>query len=239
MNRNVVRLAIAAWTRGMRRAQRQYEKDDRGRAVIKLAHPERQRCTKCGQRPGRGAFEVSPLTGATFPKCRSCRAEAREKTIWRQTRDLSARRLIAAASSRRCYYNKRGRAYTQPGHFTENAHRLEELRAKWTHIPRVDLRMSKGQGTCRKVHSAFVPKLDLFEIWDRQDGCCYYSGEPLSCAPNKTHLGHILPVSRGGKTEIPNLCWLSDWANKMQSDQTYDELLARCRLLLAHEIPKP
>ncbi len=76
-----------------------------------------------------------------------------------------------------------------------------------------------------------VPRLGFRGLWERDGGCCQYSGRKLT--PAEANIDHILPRSRGGRDEWEN-CVLADRAiNARKGARTPAEaglsLLARPR----------
>lgn len=57
-----------------------------------------------------------------------------------------------------------------------------------------------------------------------QDGLCAYSGLPISLGSNST-LDHMTPISRGGKMEIENVCWVLREVNQMKRDLSLSRFL--------------
>lgn len=73
---------------------------------------------------------------------------------------------------------------------------------------------------------------DLMALWQRQQ-YCPYTREPLAIGP-LVHLDHIIPKTRGGKTTIDNLQWVTGLVNRMKTDLTHDEFVAICRQVVSN-----
>lgn len=69
----------------------------------------------------------------------------------------------------------------------------------------------------------------LASLWKKQRGLCALSGVRLDRSAN---VDHILPVTRGGTSEITNLRWVSRPANLAKNDLTDEEFFVLCRQVL-------
>lgn len=83
------------------------------------------------------------------------------------------------------------------------------------------LRCRSRSGAERTSISGF----DLWCLWKRQRGRCALTGEPLDRA---AHVDHVIPVSRGGGSDVTNLRFLSARANLIKRNYTDEELLDFC-----------
>lgn len=70
----------------------------------------------------------------------------------------------------------------------------------------------------------------LVEIWDRQQGRCFYSGEILVPGVN-AGLDHKVALTRGGNLSLENCQWVTKLVNRMKSDLTHDEFILWCRFI--------
>lgn len=71
----------------------------------------------------------------------------------------------------------------------------------------------------------------LLELWESQNGRCFYSDEVLIPGFNAS-LDHQVPKSRGGSDEISNLKWVHIQINLMKSDMTHEEFLIKCQKIV-------
>jgi hypothetical protein len=69
--------------------------------------------------------------------------------------------------------------------------------------------------------------ISIRELFDKQQGKCFYSDEVLTPGVNAS-LDHQIPSSRDGKSEIDNLKWVSRQINMMKSDMTHEEFINNC-----------
>ena len=67
----------------------------------------------------------------------------------------------------------------------------------------------------------------IIDLWHRQGGCCYYTGEPLVPGSNAS-LDHQQPRSRGGRDVPDNLRWVSLRVNLMKTSMTHGEFIKTC-----------
>lgn len=64
---------------------------------------------------------------------------------------------------------------------------------------------------------------------------CYLTGLPINTNKSSSyHFDHIIPVSRGGTSDLDNLGICTKQANQAKSDMTPDELINLCKLILEH-----
>lgn len=65
-------------------------------------------------------------------------------------------------------------------------------------------------------------ELDLVQIWNNQEGKCYYTGIPL--IPGETSsIEHLIPISRGGSNDEENIRFVHLTINCMKRDMTTEE----------------
>jgi 5-methylcytosine-specific restriction endonuclease McrA len=78
------------------------------------------------------------------------------------------------------------------------------------------------------------PKFSLSAVWNRDEGICQYSGRKLS--KNEGNVDHIIPRSRGGKTDWSNCVLTSREINAKKADKTPEE--AGLKLIKPPIIPR-
>lgn len=78
------------------------------------------------------------------------------------------------------------------------------------------------------------PKFTLNNIWERDGGICQYTGKKLS--KNEGNVDHIIPISRGGKTDWSNCVLSSKRINAQKANKTPEE--AGLKLIKPPTIPK-
>jgi len=71
---------------------------------------------------------------------------------------------------------------------------------------------------------------NLYELLERQHYTCVLSGRQLE--PDTAALDHVVPLSRGGKHELPNVQWLDKEINQMKGQNTNDEFIALCNIVV-------
>ena len=79
------------------------------------------------------------------------------------------------------------------------------------------------------------PKFSFRSIWLRDQGCCQYSGKPL--CREEGNIDHVIPRSRGGKTDWENCVLASKRINTRKADRTPQE--AGLSLLRTPRAPRP
>ena len=65
------------------------------------------------------------------------------------------------------------------------------------------------------------PKFSLNGVWNRDNGICQYTGKKLS--KNEGNVDHVIPVSRGGKTDWSNCVLSSKKVNAQKANKTPEE----------------
>lgn len=58
-------------------------------------------------------------------------------------------------------------------------------------------------------------------VWEQDDGRCAYCRSPESLSLTPFEIDHIVPLSRGGKTEFHNLCLCCPSCNRYKSAQQF------------------
>lgn len=79
------------------------------------------------------------------------------------------------------------------------------------------------------------PKFTTKNLWDRDEGRCQYTGKKLT--PNEGNIDHVIPKSRGGKTDWSNCVLAHKDINAMKADRTPSE--AGLRLIRPIKTPRP
>lgn len=78
------------------------------------------------------------------------------------------------------------------------------------------------------------PKFSLTGVWDRDNGVCQYTGRKLS--KNEGNVDHIIPKSRGGRSNWDNCVLSHKDINARKANRTPEE--AGLKLLKKPTIPK-
>jgi 5-methylcytosine-specific restriction endonuclease McrA len=78
------------------------------------------------------------------------------------------------------------------------------------------------------------PKFSPKAVWDRDQGTCQYTGRKLT--PQEANIDHIIPRSRGGKTDWNNCVLTHKEINSKKADRTPEE--AGLKLIRKPQDPK-
>jgi 5-methylcytosine-specific restriction endonuclease McrA len=78
------------------------------------------------------------------------------------------------------------------------------------------------------------PKFSINGIWIRDNGMCQYTGKKLS--KNEGNIDHVIPKSRGGKTDWSNCVLSHKEINARKANRTPEE--AGIRLIKKPDMPK-
>jgi CRISPR/Cas system Type II protein with McrA/HNH and RuvC-like nuclease domain len=64
---------------------------------------------------------------------------------------------------------------------------------------------------------------------------CYLTGQPINLENlNEYSLDHIIPLSKGGESNLENLGVATKQANQCKSDLTHEEFIEMCKTVLIH-----
>jgi len=69
---------------------------------------------------------------------------------------------------------------------------------------------------------------DIKELWNKQNGRCFYTNEILVPGKNAS-IDHQIPTSRGGNNDISNLRWVTTQVNMIKSSLTHEEFIQFCK----------
>lgn len=78
------------------------------------------------------------------------------------------------------------------------------------------------------------PKFSAKAIWERDQGICQYSGKKLT--PQDANIDHVIPRSRGGRTDWGNCVLTHKEINSKKADRTPEE--AGLKLIRKPQDPK-
>ena len=82
----------------------------------------------------------------------------------------------------------------------------------------------------RHIYKGNVDSEELKEQWKSQKGCCNICNSKLN--KKSFHIDHIMPVSKGGITEIDNLQFLCEMCNRGKFSWSDDEYIAHCKTVV-------
>lgn len=74
----------------------------------------------------------------------------------------------------------------------------------------------------------------LKDIWDKQNGKCFYTGISLTLGIN-TSVDHIIPRSKGGLNIGENLCWCLFSVNQAKNNLSVDEFIILCQQVIDYK----
>ena len=78
------------------------------------------------------------------------------------------------------------------------------------------------------------PKFSAKAIWERDQGTCQYTGKKLS--PQQANIDHVIPKSRGGRTNWKNCVLTHKEVNSIKANRTPEE--AGLKLIRNPQDPK-
>ena len=88
---------------------------------------------------------------------------------------------------------------------------------RYDHTRRVRKKCNGGAYTIEEIR----------ELWDKQNGICYYCGKLIySSLDKERHIDHKLPISRGGSNDISNIALTCARCNLSKHTKTAEEYLA-------------
>lgn len=117
----------------------------------------------------------------------------------------------------------------------------ERHRRRWDSLTAIE---KKAVCFCRETSSGrrwmanrkgSVRMRELLKKLEQQGNRCALSGEPID--DKNSEIDHIIPVSRGGSSEIENLQWVTRKINRMKHTMTNEEFVEVCRAVIEHTLP--
>jgi len=109
----------------------------------------------------------------------------------------------------------------------ENAHYVSTVRGK-IKIPKIIILCDYDKVPKKR------PKFSSRAIWQRDEGVCQYTNQKLT--PNEANIDHIIPRSRGGKTNWLNCVISHKKVNALKANRTPEE--ANLKLIRPPREPK-
>ena len=122
--------------------------------------------------------------------------------------------------------------------------RVEKFQLRTYNKPEIKRQLTKKEELCQKIH-CFRKRGISMEKFKWQDVItkfgkktrCYLSGQPIDLINDsgKYTFDHKLAVSKGGDNSLDNLGITLKIMNQMKSDQSVEELIENCKLILQHQ----
>ena len=75
----------------------------------------------------------------------------------------------------------------------------------------------------------------LITIWNKQNGCCAYTGERLVPGINAS-LDHIIPTSKSGADSVDNVQFVTKTVNRMKTNLGPIDFIELCKLIVDRNI---
>jgi len=79
----------------------------------------------------------------------------------------------------------------------------------------------------KRRYNCNIPKSDLEGLWDKQGPYCNICN--IKITKKDSHLDHIKPVSKGGKSEISNLQFLCEMCNRGKFNWSTQDYIEHCK----------
>ena len=192
-------------------------------------------------------------------ECKQRYADEKQKTSWlkkRWRREKKRQRAFARTEMEkrlaRAYHSvwmaKRYRAKAT-NHSERTVKQITEKRLKererhrrrWDSLTAIE---KKAVCFCRETSTGrrwmanrkgSVRMRELLKKLEQQGNRSALSGEPID--DKNSEIDHIIPVSRGGSSEIENLQWVTRKINRMKHTMTNEEFVEVCRSVIEHTLP--
>ena len=120
----------------------------------------------------------------------------------------------------------------------------QRQKRRWDSLTAIE---KKAVGFCRETNSGrrwmanrkgSVRMRELLKKLEQQGNRCALSGELID--HKNSEIDHIIPVSRGGSSEIENLQWVTRKINRMKQTMTNEEFVDACKAVIEHTLrPSP
>lgn len=188
-----------------------------------------KKCTTCGV--VKSLHEYGPrqdIVGAKKSSCRKCDCESQRRRYEadkERMRKLKAESMSRARrdpvrsekikiSSRKCYRN--GGAAKQ--------------KARWKRLQTEE--PFRWRAYLIRRHNPSITAAMLEAMWATQNGRCGLTG--LAMDIQEADIDHIVPLCRGGSSDISNLRWVRRVANAAKDGLLDEEFIALCRDVVSH-----
>ncbi|GBF44581.1 hypothetical protein LPTSP2_38840 [Leptospira ellinghausenii] len=85
-----------------------------------------------------------------------------------------------------------------------------------------------------KEENDYKPKAhEIYELFNKQDYRCFVTGNKFT--KKNVDIGHIIPMSKGGKHEFENLCLFDKAFTGLKRYYTVDEIKEILKEVFTHE----
>lgn len=150
----------------------------------------------------------------------------------RARRAAYAARRAAGLSPREAASGRGYSAYKEEHRAASEAYREQHPRREWaTYALRAARKRARRKGV-----SCSISFLDLLELWDKQKGRCALSGEKLNPAGGlSADSPSVDRIQCFGNYELGNVRIVCYWANSGRQQQTDEEFVNRCQLVVSHQ----
>lgn len=117
-----------------------------------------------------------------------------------------------------------------------NREKSNQIKRDWE-IRNPDKKRIQSKKDCQvrraKKKEAFVEKVDPATLWHRDSGLCFLCGDPAD--KNDWHLGHVVPLARGGEHSYANTAVYHPYCNLYQGSKLIEECDVDAFLILREE----
>ncbi|MCW7491997.1 HNH endonuclease [Leptospira sp. 2 VSF19] len=72
------------------------------------------------------------------------------------------------------------------------------------------------------------------KLLNDQNFRCFVSGIPLTY--ENVEIEHIIPLSKGGKHELVNLCFIDKSLKELKRFKTKEEIIELCKIIIENEL---
>lgn len=172
-------------------------------------------CKKCSTSKTESEFRGNRL------RCKECERQyqrdwyKKAPDLLRERKRLSMAKMRLTPQGRRKQNESSRKAYLNGGNLKQKA-RLVKIKAsnffKWRSL--------------RSYSGITFSEHQLKALWDGQHGKCALTSRSLD---GESQLDHIIPLSRGGVTEITNMRWVVHEANICKRHLLDDEFTTLCQ----------
>lgn len=192
-------------------------------------------CTRCRRELSVASFSPRPeRQGRPRSRCKACSAEMRRawrvanleramqlERAWRIAHPEAAERAARVKLARRVELRPRHAAEVRAHHARNPARHRARVKA-WEAKNPAGAKAVRVRNKLRRrgAERGDLTAADIARILARQSGRCAYCGDAL---PSAWHLDHRVPLSRGGASDMDNLCAACPSCNCRKYTRTAEE----------------
>lgn len=183
--------------------------------------PKSKVCTKCGKRKPLGSYcKNKGGKYGLYSRCNFCKNEVTR--IWQKNNKEYCAKYIKENRERYTKHQRRWAKY--------NRERANEVSRNWKkrNPEKIQVLDHRRRSREKNAVSDGLWNADIRkQIYQAQEGLCYWSGKKISLG--KSHIDHIVPLSRGGTDTISNKVLADAKMNSRKNAKLPDDFIEQLK----------